>query len=209
MILPYRKRWPKIHETAFVAPSADVIGDVEIGADSSVWFQCVIRGDVHHIRIGSQTNIQDHSMLHVTRGKCPLSIGDEVTVGHRVTLHGCTVGNRVLIGMGAILLDDVEVGDECVIGAGTLLTQRTKIPPRSLVFGSPGKVVRSVNPEELAFLTKSAANYVADAIEYRGYVPSPTRVGSNNFDLEIFTDDFDDGFNRDKYSSDEGEGDGR
>jgi carbonic anhydrase/acetyltransferase-like protein (isoleucine patch superfamily) len=190
MILPYRGIWPKIHETAFVAPSADLIGDIELGAHSSVWFQCVIRGDVNWIRIGENTNIQDHSMLHVTRRKSPLFIGNEVTVGHRVTLHGCRIGNRILIGMGAIVMDDVEIGDECIIGAGTLITQRSKIPPKSLVFGSPGRVIRLLTEQELAFLPKSAANYVADGIEYHGSVPGPTRLGSNNADLEVFIDDF-------------------
>lgn len=186
MIVPYRGRWPKIHETAFVAPSADIVGDVEIGDHSSIWFQCVIRGDVNFIRIGDSTNIQDHSMLHVTRVKSPLRIGNEVTVGHRVTLHGCTIGNRILIGMGAIILDDAEIGDDCIIGAGTLVTKKTKIPPKSLVIGSPGKVVRSLNDEELAFLKKSAANYVADGIEYHGYVHGPKKLGSSNKDLESF-----------------------
>jgi carbonic anhydrase/acetyltransferase-like protein (isoleucine patch superfamily) len=194
MILPYRGHWPKIHETAFVAPSADIIGDVEIGSHSSIWFQCVIRGDVHRIRIGNNTNIQDHSMLHVTRVKSPLKIGNEVTVGHRVTLHGCTVGNRILIGMGAIILDDAEIGDECIIGAGTLITKRAKIPPRSLVLGSPGKVIRSLNEEELAFLAESAANYVADGVEYYGYVPGPVRIGNSNADLEVFPEDYEGNF---------------
>jgi carbonic anhydrase/acetyltransferase-like protein (isoleucine patch superfamily) len=197
MILPYRGRWPKVHETAFVAPSADIIGDVEIGAHSSVWFQCVIRGDVHRIRIGNKTNIQDHSMLHVTRVKSPLQVGDEVTVGHRVTLHGCTIGNKILIGMGAIILDDAEIGDECIVGAGTLVTKRTKVPPRSLILGSPGKVVRTLTDEEVAFLSKSANNYVGDAIEYHGAVPGPVRVGMNNSDLEVFSDDFSGGFEGD------------
>lgn len=194
MILPFKGCWPKIHETAFVAPSVDIIGDVEIGAHSSVWFQVVIRGDVHQIRIGNNTNIQDHSMLHVTRGKIPLTIGNEVTVGHRVTLHGCTIGNRILIGMGAIILDEAEIGDECLIGAGTLITQRIKIPPRSLVLGNPGKVIRPLKPEELEFLPKSAANYVSDSIEYRRHIPGPVRMGSSNADLEFFTDDFEGGF---------------
>ncbi len=190
MIFPYRNFWPKIHETAFVAPSADIIGDVEIGSHSSIWFQTVIRGDVHSIRIGNRTNIQDHSMLHVTRKKSPLRIGDEVTVGHRVTLHGCTIGNRVLVGMGSIIMDDTEIGDECLIGAGTLIKKRTKIPARCLVLGSPGRVVRSLTDAEIADLAKSAANYVADGIEYYGLVPGPRRLGSNNADLENLLDDF-------------------
>jgi carbonic anhydrase/acetyltransferase-like protein (isoleucine patch superfamily) len=194
MILPYRGTWPKIHETAFVAPSADIVGDVEIGSHSSVWFQCVIRGDVNFIRIGNNTNIQDHSMLHVTRVKSPLRIGDDVTVGHRVTLHGCTVGNKILIGMGAIILDDAQIGDECIIGAGTLITKNTIIPPRSLVLGAPGKVVRELKQEEIDFLSKSAVNYVGDASEYQGYVAGPIRMGLNNSDLEVFPEDFDTDF---------------
>ena len=190
MIVPYRGKWPKIHETAFVAPSADLIGDIEIGSNSSIWFQCVIRADVNFIRIGNNTNIQDHSMLHVNRGNCPLHIGNHVTVGHRVMLHGCTIGNLVLVGMGVIVLDNADIGDECLIGAGSLVTQRMKIPPRSLVLGSPAKVIRPLNEQELAFLPKSAANYVADGIEYHGYVPGPARLGMNQSDLDFFVDDF-------------------
>ena len=175
MIASHHGKTPEIHETVFVAPSADIIGEVSIGSNSSIWFQVVIRGDVNSIRIGERTNVQDHSMLHVTRPKqaddsgqgARLMIGDDVTIGHRVTLHGCTVGNRVLIGMGAILMDNVVVGDDCIIGAGALLTQGTHVPPGSLVIGSPAKVVRSLKASELAFLPKSAANYVGDSAEYK------------------------------------------
>lgn len=167
MILPHHGTWPRIHPTAFVAPSADVIGDVEIGESSSVWFQVVIRGDVHRIRIGSRTNIQDHSMLHVTRKKSPLTIGDDVTIGHRVTLHGCSVGNRILLGMGCIVLDDAVIEDDCMIGAGALVTKATRIPAGSLAIGAPAKVVRKLTDEELAFLKTSANNYVGDSREYR------------------------------------------
>ena len=187
MILPHHGKWPEIHETAFVAPSADVIGEVEIGTHSSVWFQVVIRGDVNWIKIGSRTNIQDHSMLHVTRRKSPLTIGDEVTVGHRVTLHGCKVGNRVLLGMGAILLDDCEIGDDCIIGAGALVTKGTKIPSGSLAMGSPAKVARPLKPDEIAFLKQSAQNYVGDSTEYKALgVRGPKRLGESNRDLESF-----------------------
>jgi carbonic anhydrase/acetyltransferase-like protein (isoleucine patch superfamily) len=189
VIIPHHGCWPVIHETAFVAPSADVIGEVTIGSHSSVWFQVVIRGDVHSISIGSRTNIQDHTMLHVTRKKSRLVIGDEVTVGHRATLHGCTVGNRVLIGMGAIILDDAVIGDDCIIGAGALVTKNTKIPPKSVVMGAPAKVVRQVTDEELAFLPKSAANYVQDAMDYYSYVSGPAKLGKNLSDLESFTDE--------------------
>ena len=186
MIIPYKGKWPEIHETAFVAPSTDVIGDVTLGAHSSLWFQVVVRGDVNWIKIGKRTNVQDHSMLHVTRVKSPLTIGDEVTIGHRAMIHGCKIGNRVLVGMGAILLDDCEIGDDCIIGAGTIVTQKKIIPPRSLVVGSPGKVVRELTPEELAFLPKSAQNYVDDSSDYKAYVPGPKRLGVNDQDLENF-----------------------
>ena len=184
MILPHHGKWPHIHETAFVAPSADVIGEVEIGADSSIWFQTVVRGDVHRIRVGSRTNIQDLSMLHVTRKRSPLTVGDEVTVGHRVILHGCTVGNRCLIGMGAVIMDDAEIGDESIVAAGALVTQGKKFPPRSLILGSPAKVARDLTAEEIGFLPRSAANYVGDAQEYRGFLRSPARLGADNTDLE-------------------------
>lgn len=179
MILPHHGVWPQIHETAFVAPSADVIGDVHVGAESSLWFQTVVRGDVHSIRIGSRTNIQDHSMLHVTRKKSPLNIGNSVTVGHRVLLHGCTIGNHVLVGMGSVVMDDAVIGDECVIGAGSLVTQGKKFPPRSLIMGSPAKVIRPLTEEEVGFLEKSAENYVRDSAEYRVYVRSPERLGAS------------------------------
>ena len=118
LILPHHGVWPAIDPSAFIAPSSDIIGEVSIGAESSVWFQCVLRGDVNTISIGKRTNIQDHSMLHVDRRDCPLVVGDEVTVGHRVTLHGCTIGNRVLVGMGAIVMNKAVVGDDSVVAAG-------------------------------------------------------------------------------------------
>lgn len=184
MILPHHGIWPSIHETAFVAPSADVIGEVEIGELSSIWFQVVIRGDVNQIKIGKRTNIQDHSMLHITRGWSPLIIGDDVTVGHRAMLHGCKIGNRVLVGMGAIILDEAVIGDDCVIGAGAVITKNTVVPAGSLVMGMPAKVARPLKPEELAFLPVSADNYVKDSREYLQYVRGPKRLGQSNADLE-------------------------
>jgi carbonic anhydrase/acetyltransferase-like protein (isoleucine patch superfamily) len=166
MILPHHGHWPVIPESVFLAPSADIIGEVQFGENCSVWFQAVIRGDVQPIRIGNRTNIQDHAMLHATRRVCPLEIGDDVTIGHRACLHGCRVGNRVLIGMGAILMDEAEIGDDCIIGAGALITKGTQIPAGSLVMGSPAKVVRPLKPEEIAFLLKSSQNYVGDSAEY-------------------------------------------
>jgi carbonic anhydrase/acetyltransferase-like protein (isoleucine patch superfamily) len=184
MILPHHGCWPKIHETAFIAPSADIVGEVEIGESSSIWFQVVVRGDVNWIKIGSRTNVQDHSMLHVTRRKSPLTIGDEVTIGHRVTLHGCTVGNRVLLGMGAIVMDDAVIGDDCIVGAGALVTKGTRVPNGSLVIGSPARVSRPLKPAELEFLKESAQNYVGDSLEYRRYVRGPKRLGNSTKDLE-------------------------
>ncbi len=160
MIQPFLEIAPEISENVFIADSADVIGDVRIGKESSVWFQTVIRGDVHSIRIGNRTNIQDLSMLHVTRKTHPLTIGNEVTVGHHVTLHGCTIKDRVLVGMGAVILDGAIVGENSIIGAGSLVTQGMEIPPGSLAYGNPARVKRPLKPEELVFLPQSAQNYI-------------------------------------------------
>ena len=167
MIRPYRSILPRIHPTAFVDQSAQVIGDVEMGEESSAWMNVVIRGDVNWIRIGRRSNIQDGSIVHVMRGTHPTSIGDEVTVGHGVILHGCTVANRCLIGMGAVLLNAVEVGEECIIAAGTLLPEGMRVPPRSLVVGHPGKVRRTLGAEEVATLADYAARYVGYSREYK------------------------------------------
>jgi carbonic anhydrase/acetyltransferase-like protein (isoleucine patch superfamily) len=167
MIFPFDGKQPQLHPSAYVHRSAQVIGDVVIGADASLWPNVVVRGDVHGIRIGERSNIQDNSTVHVTRDRFATIIGREVTAGHNVVLHGCTVGNRCLIGIGAIVLDGVEVGDECLIGAGALLTPGTKIPARQLVLGSPAKVVRSLREDELAHLGRSAQNYVEQARRYR------------------------------------------
>ncbi|MDR3608629.1 MAG: gamma carbonic anhydrase family protein [Oligoflexia bacterium] len=195
MIIPHHGRWPGVHETAFVAPSADIVGEVEIGSHSSVWFQVVIRGDVNWVKIGSRTNIQDHSMLHVTRGVSPCTVGDDVTVGHRATLHGCTIGNRVLIGMGAIVLDNAVIGDDCIVGAGALVTKGMIVPSGSLVVGAPAKFSRALKPEEIAFLKKSAENYVNDAAEYYRYVNGPKKLNRNDEDLNPQSfQDYDEGF---------------
>ncbi|QRK06395.1 gamma carbonic anhydrase family protein [Archangium violaceum] len=163
----FKDKTPRVHPSCFIEDSAQVIGDVELGEDSSVWFNSVLRGDVNPIRIGQRTNIQDLTMIHVTSNRYATHIGDDVTVGHHVVLHGCTVGNRVLVGMGAIVMDGVEIGDDCIIGAGTLLTPGTKIPPGSLVVGSPGKVKRTLTDEERAFLLESAKHYVHTAADHR------------------------------------------
>ncbi len=171
MIFPHKGLEPNVPDSCFVAPSADIIGDVEIGEDSSVWFQVVIRGDVNRIKIGRRTNIQDGAILHVTRDRlpmvgAPLTIGDDVTVGHRVTLHGCTIKNRVLIGMGAVILDHAEIGDDSIVAAGALVTKDKKFPPRSLIQGAPAKVVRQLTDEEVGMLLASASNYVGDGKLY-------------------------------------------
>lgn len=160
MVHPFNQMTPAFPSTVFIEPSAQVIGDDTIGAYSSVWFGSVVRGDVHFIRIGARTNIQDLSVLHVTRKTHPLIIGNEVTAGHRVMLHGCTIQDRVLIGMGAIVLDGALIEEGCIIGAGALVTEGMTVPAGSLVVGVPGKVRRRLTPEESAFLEKSAQNYV-------------------------------------------------
>lgn len=157
---PFLGQSPRIPESCFIEDSAQVIGNVEMGEQCSVWFNTVIRGDVHSIRLGARTNIQDLSVIHVTHGRFATSVGDDVTVGHRVVLHGCKVGNRVLVGMGSILMDGVEVGDDCIIGAGALVTPGTVIPSGMLAVGSPARVVRPLKPEEKAFLLESAQNYI-------------------------------------------------
>jgi carbonic anhydrase/acetyltransferase-like protein (isoleucine patch superfamily) len=143
-----------------------VIGDVVIGDESSVWFNAVVRGDVNHIRIGRRTNIQDGCILHVARGKYPLIVGDEVTVGHGVTLHACTIESRCLIGMGAVIMDGAEIGEACIVGAGSLITPRTIVPPKSMVLGSPAKVKRPLTEDEIHSIRDSANHYVDDIQSY-------------------------------------------
>lgn len=166
-IRAFEGKQPKVPDSAWVDDSAVVIGGVELAEDVSIWMGSVLRGDVNTIRIGARTNIQDLSVVHVTSNRFDTTVGEDVTVGHRVILHGCTVGNRVLVGMGAILMDGVEVGDDCIIGAGALLTPGTKIPSGHLALGSPAKAKRPITEEERAFLTKSAAHYVALANRHR------------------------------------------
>jgi len=149
-----------------VDESAQVIGDVVIGAESSVWMNVVIRGDVHRIRIGRRTNIQDLTMVHVMRETHPTTIGDEVTIGHSAVVHGCTIENRVLVGMAAVLLNGVHVECDCVIAAGTLLTEGTRIPSRSLVMGRPGKVKRALTDDEVAEIRWYADNYAGYRLDY-------------------------------------------
>ena len=157
---------PKIHESAWVADSAQVIGHVELAQDSSVWFGAVIRGDTSTIRIGRGSNIQDSSVLHADDGM-PLVIGDNVTVGHQVMLHGCTVGDGSLIGIQAVVLNGAKIGKNCLVGAGSLVTEGKEFPDGSMILGSPAKVVRQLSPEQIADLKMSGQHYVDNARRYK------------------------------------------
>jgi len=166
-VRPFQGLQPKIAEGVFIADTARVIGDVEIGADASIWFGSVLRGDVGAIRIGARSNIQDLSMLHMSLGISNTVIGEEVTVGHGVIIHGAIIGDGALIGMGAILLDNAEIGAEALIAAGTVVTAGTRVPPRTLVVGQPGKVVRELRESEWQQGRRLAARYVEVAKAHR------------------------------------------
>lgn len=166
MLRPYRGQLPRIHPSAFIDDSAQVIGDVEIGEDSSVWMCVVIRGDVNRIRIGRRSNIQDGTIVHVMKDTHPTVIGDDVTVGHAAVVHGCTIEDRCLIGMGAILLNGVTVGTGSIVAAGTLLPEGMRVPPRSLVMGAPGKVRRTLSDADLDEIQMYADRYVAYRLDY-------------------------------------------
>ncbi|HET9697388.1 MAG TPA: gamma carbonic anhydrase family protein [Terriglobales bacterium] len=166
MIRPYKGVLPKIAAGCYVDDSAQVIGDVELGENSSIWMCAVVRGDVHSIRIGANSNVQDCSVLHGMLGKWPVILGDWVTVGHSVTLHGCVIGDRCLIGMGAVILNGARVGSDCIIGAGTLITEGTVIEPGSLVLGSPGKAKRELSNEEKASILTYGRNYLGYKEQY-------------------------------------------
>jgi carbonic anhydrase/acetyltransferase-like protein (isoleucine patch superfamily) len=173
MIRTFQGIKPTIPFSCFIEDTGVVIGDVVMGEECSVWFHAVIRGDVNYIRIGDRTNIQDLCMLHVTHDTHPLIIGNDVTVGHSVVLHGCTIHDRVLVGMGAIIMDGAVIGEDSVVGAGALVVEGTVVPPKSLILGSPARVRRSVTDEELAWIKKSAENYVKYAGLYMGGSAKP------------------------------------
>ncbi len=158
---------PKLAPDVFVAPNAQVMGDVEIGAGSGIWFGCVVRGDVHPIRIGENSNVQDLSMLHVTEGKYALNIGNNVTLGHRVTVHGCTLRDYSFAGIGSTMMDNSELGEFALLAAGALLTPGKKVPPRMVAMGSPAKVVREITPEEEQMILNISAKYVRLRERYR------------------------------------------
>jgi len=173
MIYPFKRWRPQLGTNTWIAPSADVVGNVTMGEECSVWFGCVVRGDVHYITIGDRTNIQDLSMIHVTHYKKedmsdgnPTVIGSDVTIGHRVMMHGCTIEDACLIGMSATILDGAVIGKESIVGAGSLVTKNKTFPPRSLIMGSPAKVVRELTDEEVKELYASAARYVIFKKDY-------------------------------------------
>ncbi|HZJ43151.1 MAG TPA: gamma carbonic anhydrase family protein [Pyrinomonadaceae bacterium] len=166
MIRPFRGLHPQIHPTAFVDPSAQVIGDVHLGEESSIWCNCTIRGDIHFIRIGDRSNVQDNSVIHVRNGSHPTILESEVTVGHSVTLHGCYVERGCLVGIGSILLDDVRIGADSLVAAGSLVSPGTVIPPRSLVMGFPARVKRELTDDEVLGLSSFWKNYVDYTREY-------------------------------------------
>ncbi len=174
MLYDFKNFTPKLGKNTWIAPSADVIGNVTIGEDCSIWFGTVIRGDVHYITIGDRTSIQDLSMVHITHHKkadrsdgSPTVIGNDVTIGHKVMLHGCTIEVACLVGMSATILDNAVIGKESIVGAGSLVTKGKKFPPRSLIIGSPAKVVRELTDEEVEELYASAKRYVSFKNEYQ------------------------------------------
>ena len=165
MLIPFDGFTPKIGKNVYIAPGASIIGQVEIGEFSSIWFNSVLRGDIDSITVGKRTNIQDLCVIHLNKGQ-PVIIEDDVSIGHSCVLHGCRIRQGTLIGMGSIILDDSEIGENCLIGAGSLITERKVFPPRSLIFGSPAKVIRELTPQEIESIYQNAEVYRARAQLY-------------------------------------------
>lgn len=166
LFIPYGGKTPKVDDSVFVAPGSYLIGDVTVGKESTIWFGAVLRGDEGPITIGERCSIQDNATIHLFEGH-PVNIGNNVTVGHNAILHGCTIHDNCIIGMGSTILDDAEIGEECIIGANTLITSGKKIPPRSLVVGSPGKVVRELTDKDLELIRESYKVYVQKGKDYK------------------------------------------
>ena len=166
IVRPYQGKDPRLGQRVFLAENCAVIGDVDLGDDSSIWDGAVHRGDIHYIRIGARANVQDNSVLHVEHGTGPAVIGDEVTIGHSATVHGCTVGRGALIGIGARVLSHAEIGEQALVGAGAVVPEGMKVPPRTLVVGVPARVKRELTKDEIARLERSWRNYVEYKNEY-------------------------------------------
>jgi carbonic anhydrase/acetyltransferase-like protein (isoleucine patch superfamily) len=160
LIMEINGAHPKIGKDTYLAPTAQIIGDVEIGKSCSIWFGAILRGDVFPIRIGDQTNVQDGSVLHGTYKKCGVTLGNRVTIGHAVILHGCNIGDSTLVGMGSIIMDNAKVGKQCIVGAGSLVTENSEFPDGSLILGRPAKLVRPLTDDEKKKLEHSADNYL-------------------------------------------------
>jgi carbonic anhydrase/acetyltransferase-like protein (isoleucine patch superfamily) len=169
LILPYQDKYPKIHESVLVADGAHVIGDVEIGKDSSIWFNTVVRGDVNYIRIGERTNIQDLTMVHVTYKKFPTFIGNDISIGHSAVIHGCRIDDFALIGIGAKILDDAHVSSFSLVAAGSVVKEKFVVPQGVLVAGVPAKIVRDLRPEEIERIKQNAKNYLFYCEQYKEF----------------------------------------
>lgn len=169
MILPYQNIYPKIHESVLVAEGAHIIGDVEIGKDSSIWFNTIVRGDVNFIRIGERTNIQDLTMVHVTYKNFPTFIGNDISIGHSAVIHGCKINDFVIVGMGAKILDDALVNSYSIVAAGSVIKEKFIVPEATLVAGVPAKVIRDLRPEELERIKQNAKNYLFYCEQYKAY----------------------------------------
>lgn len=169
LILPYKGIAPRIHPSCFIAENAVIIGDVEIGPDSNIWYGCVLRGDVNNITIGARTNIQDGTVIHVSSTTQGSYIGDDVTVGHMALIHACTIGNRVLVGMKSCIMDDAQVGDEAIVAACALIPPRKSVPARELWAGQPARLMRAVTDDDVADILHSATHYVDLANSHKKY----------------------------------------
>lgn len=166
MIRPFRGRLPVVHPSAFIDPTAQIIGDVVIGAESSAWMNVVVRGDVHAIRIGDRTNVQDGTIVHAMKDQYDTRVGDDVTIGHAAVIHGCRIHDRVLVGIGAIILNGAVIGEDSIVAAGALVTERFVVPPRSLVMGRPARVTRALTAEDVASVLGYARRYVRYRLDY-------------------------------------------
>lgn len=167
LILPLGEHTPSFPDSVFVAPGVVLAGDIVVGEDTSFWYHTVVRADVGRVRIGARVNVQDHAMIHMTGGRSHTTIGDDVTIGHRAIIHGATIGDRTLIGMGAIILDNAIIPEDCVVGAGALVTGGQTFEPGTMILGSPAKAVRALKENERAMLPASAAHYVEAARAHR------------------------------------------